>query len=241
MGEYAEIGGEYLKLGTCEAMYYVRWQDVKDTVDGKWSIGTKGGYDRRSLRRLCKERELHWRFPWPHEDHQNRPSTWTNRDPFAPHVIVRADKLRSAAIHESFSHWFKPGDQPPLSNMGVRVVLPCPHLADRNPRKWEVDGKKLFYGGAFNEKTPVLLRVSARGINPDGTFHTIVSCVFCDKLQALYSEEQELVEEVVWAKHGDDILHHDTRWSEEVLRRIRCEDTRQEPEEARGSDQKTAE
>ena len=55
MGEYAKrkSDGQRVKIGTCESMYYIRW-DRKDDVEYNF-----GKY------------EYYWRIPFPDEDHVN--------------------------------------------------------------------------------------------------------------------------------------------------------------------------
>jgi hypothetical protein len=57
MGEYAtrKSDGQYVKIGTCESMYYLRWEDRnKVRVDGGYSLDEPG---------------LSFRLPFPDEAH----------------------------------------------------------------------------------------------------------------------------------------------------------------------------
>jgi hypothetical protein len=56
MGEYASYNGERIKIGTCETMYYLRYED-RDKVTRE-----SGSLD------PSKEHDLFWRLPWPDED-----------------------------------------------------------------------------------------------------------------------------------------------------------------------------
>lgn len=59
MGEYAEFKGQRTKIGTCEDMYYLRF-------DQRFLVG---GLEGNVNPRLDKDAELlRFRFPWPDED-----------------------------------------------------------------------------------------------------------------------------------------------------------------------------
>ena len=59
MGEYAfrRPDGEHIKIGTCEDMYYIRFEDRKKVKPDEHSLD------------CSKELDLRWRLPFPDEDH----------------------------------------------------------------------------------------------------------------------------------------------------------------------------
>src|SRR3990167_2579485 len=59
MGEYATRGKDRIKIGTCEDMYYLRF-DQRDRVQHEPGNVAPNGEDAYGLR---------FRFPWPDEDH----------------------------------------------------------------------------------------------------------------------------------------------------------------------------
>lgn len=56
MGEYAKIGGQSIKIGTCENMYYLRFEDRMKVTKEENSLDPATCLD------------LHWRLPIPSED-----------------------------------------------------------------------------------------------------------------------------------------------------------------------------
>ncbi len=59
MGEYAKYGGTEIKVGTCEDMYYLRYDQRGQVYPVRGSVNPAGP-ERYMLR---------FRFPWPDEDH----------------------------------------------------------------------------------------------------------------------------------------------------------------------------
>ena len=59
MGEYAKYKGEEIKIGTCESMYYLRYEDRGKVTAIPHSINP------------ALEKDLFWRLPFPDEDNIN--------------------------------------------------------------------------------------------------------------------------------------------------------------------------
>ena len=57
MGEYALYQGEVVKIGTCESMYYLRYEDRNKVTKLPSSVDPR------------REVGLFWRIPFPDEDH----------------------------------------------------------------------------------------------------------------------------------------------------------------------------
>ena len=81
MGEFARFNGARIKIGTCENLYYLRWEDrfkvEYDFGNHKWN----------------------WRLPWPDED-QIKPGEYP--DPFRGALLVdftAPDGLAPGYIH----------------------------------------------------------------------------------------------------------------------------------------------
>jgi hypothetical protein len=64
MGEYVKLGGQRIKLGTCEDLYYVRYEQLKRLVFGMEKLG---GNDEPEAY-LKPEHGFRYRFPFPDED-----------------------------------------------------------------------------------------------------------------------------------------------------------------------------
>lgn len=103
MGEYARVigspGGE-VKIGTCENMYYLRW-DQRHRVD--YDYGIKAG--------TC---EFRFRFPWPDED-DIEPGDFD-------------DAFKRLAVNIAPPEEFEHGIVQFIAgcNQGYNVCLPCP-------------------------------------------------------------------------------------------------------------------
>ncbi len=58
MGENAMYRGQRIKIGTCEDMYYLRWDQAEKVSRVEGSVSP-----------LVDRLHLRFRFPWPNEDH----------------------------------------------------------------------------------------------------------------------------------------------------------------------------
>ena len=107
MGEYAECGGRRVKIGTCEEMYYLRY-DQREQVQH-----LHGNVDP-----VRDAHELRFRFPWPDEDgiapggkfHENG----YERSVWVPGLIV-PDTLKGEHYNIQFT-----------ARQGYLISLPCP-------------------------------------------------------------------------------------------------------------------
>ena len=59
MGEYAKFNGHEIKIGTCECMYYIRYEDRSRVQAEPNSVDP------------ATQKNLFWRLPFPDEDHLN--------------------------------------------------------------------------------------------------------------------------------------------------------------------------
>jgi len=64
MGEYAKFGKERIKIGTCESMYYLRYEDRNKVEQLPGNVNP------------AKDTDLFWRLPFPDED-QLEPGSYT--------------------------------------------------------------------------------------------------------------------------------------------------------------------
>ncbi len=102
MGEYATHNGQNIKIGTCEDMYYLRY-DQRQLVTPE-----RGNVD------PVKDAEaLRFRFPWPDED-ANEPGQFENY-----HRSLTIHGASPSASVEHYSIQFS-------AQAGYLVSLPCP-------------------------------------------------------------------------------------------------------------------
>lgn len=105
MGEYADYGGESIKIGTCEDMYYLRFDQRHQVAAQSGSVDPYG-----------KERfELRFRFPWPEED-KIEPGGFEN---YCKSLAVPMGSDLPVPEFEHYSVQFK-------ATAGYLISLPCP-------------------------------------------------------------------------------------------------------------------
>lgn len=128
MGEYAKYNGKEIKIGTCEDMYYLRY-DQRNLVRP-----LPGNLDPRDKN---IQDIIRFRFPWPDEDNSEPGGQGADFDPF------RSFPIHDVAAPEDVDHTtvqFK-------ASNGYLVSLPCPE----GPKK--IDGLTIHkngYGGAVH-------------------------------------------------------------------------------------------
>lgn len=108
MGEYAKFQGARVKIGTCEDMYYLRY-DQRHLVEAeRGNVNPNSSRDVHSLR---------FRFPWPDEDTTARPGFDD-----ADHRYERSVHVPSLTVPEGVKH----GSIQFAARAGYLVSLPCP-------------------------------------------------------------------------------------------------------------------
>lgn len=120
MGEYATCGGRRIKIGTCEDMLYLRWDQHRAITASDVDFNDPAVLE-----------VVRFRFPWPDED-GNTPGAF--EDPF------RGMPLWGAEVPAEVEHGLV---QFKASN-GYLVSLPCPEGPEPVPYTVHRNG----YGGA---------------------------------------------------------------------------------------------
>jgi len=115
MGEYARFQGENIKIGTCEDMYYLRFQD-RARVDPEMA-----SLDPASLTVL---QALRFRFPWPDEDHVQPGGREYHANGYARAIAVPGYQgAPDGADHCTVQF---------VAQAGYLVSLPCPESSGYN-------------------------------------------------------------------------------------------------------------
>lgn len=104
MGEYARFRDQSVKIGTCEEMYYLRY-DQRHLV---WQ--ERGSLDPNRNDVAC---ELRFRFPWPDED---------GTEPGGFDAYERSLAIRGVPVPEGVEH----GTVQFVAHAGYVISLPCP-------------------------------------------------------------------------------------------------------------------
>lgn len=110
MGEYAKLGSERIKIGTCENMYYLRADQIHLVRAERGNVNPASAEDQKVIR---------FRFPWPDED-STKPGDF---DRYDRGVAVAAEM---PAEVEHYSVQFS-------APAGYLVSLPCPEKSPSTP------------------------------------------------------------------------------------------------------------
>ena len=167
MGEYAKLGGESIKIGTCESMYYLRWND-RFRVDPQ-----PGNVDPQ------KDAGLFFRLPFPDED-ELLPGEYSDYQ--RGYRLGRKDR-------QYWEDWTPDGlDEADPGNVqlhhqpsGLLLSVPCHHgtkLPDVGEARAHWNGKKHA------------LELAHVKSMPDGTLRPVYRCRFCG---SMWSDDWEAI------------------------------------------------
>lgn len=106
MGEYAKFGGSQIKIGTCEDMYYLRF-DQREAVTA----------ERNSVDPVTDAPALRFRFPFPDEDGIEPGSSQFHDKGFHRGIAVYGYTMPSGVDHSTVQF---------VAQAGYNVSLPCP-------------------------------------------------------------------------------------------------------------------
>ena len=159
MGEYATriSDGEEIKIGTCESMYYIRYED-RNLVN-----------PRENSLDCSKELDLHWRLPFPDED-DIKVGEYQEFNRGSPLYQMGEHGAEGFTIDESEQH---PGSIQLTHKSGLLLNIPCyhgvqlPDMGDIVRAGW--NGKQSWF---FELKS---IKNTKKGIKG------IISCRYCDK------------------------------------------------------------
>jgi hypothetical protein len=104
MGEHAKYHGEEIKIGTCEDMYYLRFDQRNKVTPLRGNVDPGSESDVHALR---------FRFPWPDED-KNEPGAFESYG----RAIAAHDIMAPAGVDHSTVQF--------VAHAGYLVSLPCP-------------------------------------------------------------------------------------------------------------------
>jgi len=164
MGEYAKFNGGEIKIGTCECMYYLRYDDRGrvDPVSGNVNPQTTSG--------------LFFRLPFPDEDDQ-LPGSYS---PYSRgYRLGRKEKEPSG---EYWRDWQPVGMEDSDAGVvqlkheasGLLLNVPCHHGA-KLPDVG--NGMKAFWNGKCHA-----LELRHVKSMPDGSLRPVYACRFCDSI-----------------------------------------------------------
>ena len=137
MGEYAFYNGKQIKIGTCEDMMYLRYEDRNKVKPIEHNVDP------------ANEHNLIFRLPYPDEDHLG-PGNYDNPD-------------RGIPLDGQFApDGLNPGNTQATTQHGLLINLPCHHgmqLPDVGPEAkahWNGKRQHLYLHGVKNTRTGLL-------------------------------------------------------------------------------------
>jgi hypothetical protein len=186
MGEYARrLDGQRVKIGTCESMYYLRF-DQRSQVRHESGNVDPNGQDMYELR---------FRFPWPEEDHE-APGD------FSQWPYEKTQAVHGAVPFPEFEHY-------PVqftASAGYCMSIPCPEslpgATGSSSDRMDFHGAKIFRNGF-----PGRLGIAYQKPLRDGTLCLVVRCGGCGAMVRL--EEWKSAEPVVVALRAEADRHPD--------------------------------
>jgi hypothetical protein len=122
MGEYVRIHGQEVKIGTCERMYYIRFDEFRRYYE-KGAIGELPGNANPHMY-MGSAHEFWWRFPYPHEDGQTV-GDFHDRDhePHTPLIAMPESVAKTVPHGNVVTSLRAPGGHGYQCN----VWIPCPY------------------------------------------------------------------------------------------------------------------
>lgn len=140
MGEYATYKGNSIKIGTCEDMYYIRYEDREKVLPEENSLD------------CSKELDLRWRLPFPDED---------DLEPGQYKIYNRGEILNGFADPYTIKDV---GIIQVSHEIGLLINLPCYH-GEKMP-EIKGDGVKVFWNGKSPAYALTAIKNTEIGCNP---------------------------------------------------------------------------
>ena len=174
MSEMAKYKGETVKIGTCEMMYYLRYEDRSKVTAMPNSVDP------------MKIKGLFYRLPFPEEDGFG-PGSYDDFQPFMEYVngcyhingLCRLDNSHPALAEGPID----PGlVQTTVEQLGILVNLTCYHGIKLNDNSGDA---KFFWNG---KRSPLALSY----LKDSGTeLRVVVSCIACGHMWSYSFEDIE--------------------------------------------------
>ncbi len=157
MGEYATRKADKhdIKIGTCEQMYYIRYEDRNQVAPLEGSLD------------CAKEDGLYWRLPVKEED-GILPGNYESM--YAEQRLCKYDAKRETIIDFKFPESAKnPGSIPLAHENGLRISVPCLH-GESLP---EIEGARVGWNGKTHSYVLQSIKNTTDGIK------AVVACRHC--------------------------------------------------------------
>jgi hypothetical protein len=195
MGEYVED----FKLGTCESLYYVRYQDVKQIASIHPQAKTYLDHSKGWL----------YRFPFPDEDktsglfpNYENPYNY-GLEIFVPHDTVESDPK----FHNEICHSINMN-----GGHNINVFNPCPYSEDFKNVKHSHDyDEGLFHKDSQDRKYRVIKIRFIKFIQNGGGWvqDTVFECGYCGSMFRVGAETKSRIKDFIAEKHIKQIEFRD--------------------------------
>ena len=174
MGEYATVNGVELKLGTCDAMYYVRREEIEQAA----SFDPTGTCYRKTL---LKAPGTFWRFPFPAEDGQP-PRQWNERDHVGARPVLYMPESPNFIHGKPWVHLIAPG-----GGHQINMRVPCPYDLERCGDQSPIELSRPI-GNSGRHRLAASVHMERWW--SDERRYTVFQCIYCEEPFALSPAEK---------------------------------------------------
>jgi hypothetical protein len=178
MGEYIILGKlGHFKLGTCEDLYYIRYHDLKASVERGETHPVSGNLPPK----VYLQGDFRFRFPFPDED-QNQPG-YTDKTPDRGFMVPWPSGLMPDVDHSTVPVRAHAIEEPNYF-YAIGSRLPCP---------MDINNNSIWDGGI-----PIRRYLQVVQQKPvDGSLWTVVRCPYCGEKWRLSPDEGERLAEAI--------------------------------------------
>jgi len=195
MGEYLCFNGRQYKIGTCESLYYIRHDELKEIAElhQRDESGTL-------ITDYLQPKIFFYRFPWPDEDGQDV-SYSDNRDYSRKYTIANPG-IETA--HNTVACHIKAEG----GGFGLNVMIPCP-----------ADTEAFKNSGLRSSPINITpLHIAFEKYDENGSPLTILGCGYCRQMFRITEDDAEKVRAAVLRK--DNAPENPNSWHKKVAARI---------------------
>jgi hypothetical protein len=184
MGEYIELDGRSYKIGTCESLYYCRYDDLCEWVRAARGAHSPGNDEPREYLKGA----YRFRFPFPDEDGPEAERIDAYCRQYDRGVTFAAPaELFADVEHSDLCRWIVPGG---IEYAGLNVFIPCPAGPD--------------FGELKHSPTPTAHYLQVKQQRPfEGALWAVVGCAWCGSLWRLTAERARILAEYIITPEGN--------------------------------------
>lgn len=205
MGEYINLDGKPYKLGTCEDLYYVRMDQLRQWIDAGRTEQLSGNLPPREY--LKPEHGFRFRFPFPGEEAPERVPGSDDYD-HGLRVCIPKDCDFDLVEHDHVTAHFSAGK---YGGYQVNAMLPCPQS-----KEWLTATFKKSVSGGWEGRTSVIEIVQQKYVEAE--IWTVIRCPHCGQKVRLDSTEGLRLARIIRDEERDSA--HAREFWDEVARRI---------------------